>query len=346
MSGQRKMYLGTKEGVLVLGDQDGRWEHERTILPGRHVQSLAAPDGTQLMYAKLADGVYASSDSGHSWDHVFEGNVYYLHVDPSNPETIYAGMEPVALYRSQDCGDSWVEIDSLRRQPDAIRDKWWFPQFPYEGHVKHMHVEPRDSRRLYVALEHGGFLRSDDGGTTWEDVTDGVEYIDCHVVAGHPTRDNVVFGGTARGFYRSEDYGHNWIMAEDGLTRDDVGSFAVMGGAQPSLFLTATRGSPPSWVRPTGAESAVFRSNDDGQSWQELRKGLPDTIVRVAGGLRIDPIEQDRVYFSTSDFTGNYTVAGGTARGGQVWMSPDRGDAWTCVYESATPIQLLGVVKG
>lgn len=340
------MYIGTQDGVLVLGDHDGRWEHERTLLPGKRVLSLATPEGTQLMYAKLADGVYASSDSGHSWDHVFDGNVYHVHVDPSDPETIYAGLEPVALFRSEDCGDSWVELESFRRQPDATRDKWWFPQYPYDGHVKSMHVEPRDSRRIYVAIEHGGFMRTDDGGKTWEDITDGIEYIDCHIVHSHPTQENIVFGGTARALYRSEDYGRNWIQVENGVTRDDVGSFAVLRGAHASLFLTATQGSPPSWMRPTGAESAVFRSDDDGLSWQQLGGGLPAMMVRVAGGLRVDPIDGDSIYFSTSDFIGNYTVAGGTAKGGEVWKSPDRGDTWTRIYEAPMPIQLLSVAQG
>jgi photosystem II stability/assembly factor-like uncharacterized protein len=298
------------------------------------------------MYAKLADGVYGSSDSGQSWDRVFEGDVYYLQVDPSNPATIYAGMEPVALYKSEDCGDSWVEIDALRRQPDAIRDKWWFPQYPYEGHVKAMHIESRDPRRIYVAIEHGGFLRTDDGGKTWEDITDGIEYIDCHIVHSHPTQENIVFGGTARGFYRSEDYGRNWIRVESELTRDDIGSFATIGGAHASLFLTATNGSPPSWLRPTGAESAVFRSDDDGLTWQQLGEGLPATMARPVGGLRVDPIDGNRIYFSASEFMGNYAVANGAVKGGEVWMSPDRGGTWSCVYETSMPMQLLSVAQG
>jgi len=340
------MYLGTKDGALVLGDHDGRWEHERTVLPGKHVQSLVAPEGTSLMYAKLPDGAYASSDRGASWDRVLPGTVYHLHVDPSNPETIYAGMEPVALYRSQDCGDSWVELAALRRQPDAIRDKWWFPQYPYDGHVKSMHIEPRDSRRIYVAIEHGGFMRTDDGGASWEDITDGIEYIDCHTVHSHPTRDQIVFGGTARALYRSEDYGRDWVQVESGITRDDVGSFAVLGGDHPGLFLTATKGSPPSWLRPTGAESAVFRSQDDGLSWHQLGGGLPATMVRPTGSLRVDPIDDDRIYVSASEFIGAYAVAGGAVKGGEVWMSPDRGDSWSLVYETPMPIQLLAVARG
>jgi photosystem II stability/assembly factor-like uncharacterized protein len=345
MSGQRLMYLGTRDGVLELREEDSRWEHQRTLLQGKHVQALVAPEGTSLMYAKLHDGVYASSDRGASWDHVFPGSVYYLHVDPSNPETIYAGMEPVALFRSQDCGDSWSELTALRRQPDATRDKWWFPQYPYEGHVKSMHIEPHDSRRIYVAIEHGGFLRTDDGGENWEDITDGIEYIDCHIVHSHPRRENIVFGGTARALYRSEDFGRDWVQVESGITRDDVVAFTVLGGEHPALFLTATKGSPPSWLRPTGAESAVFRSQDDGATWHQLGGGLPEMIIRPTNGLRSDPIDEGRIYLSASEFTGGYAVAGGAVKGGEVWMSPDRGDSWSCVHQEPVPIQLLAVTR-
>ncbi len=331
--------------MLELREADGRWEHERTLLPGKHVQAFVAPEGTSLMYAKLRDGIYTSSDRGASWDHAFAGSVYYLHVDPSNPSTVYAGMEPVALFRSQDCGDSWVELTSLRRQPDAARDKWWFPQYPYDGHVKSMHIEPHDSRRIYVAIEHGGFLRSDDFGVSWEDITDGIEYIDCHIVHSHPTRENVVFGGTARALYRSEDYGRDWVQVESGITRDDVVAFAVLGGERPALFLTATKGSPPSWLRPTGAESGVFRSLDDGVSWHQLEGGLPEMIVRPTNGMCADPVDGDRVYFSASEFMGNYAVAGGAVKGGEIWMSPDRGDSWSCVHQEPKPIQLLAVTR-
>ena len=343
MAGERRMYLGTPDGVLVLGEQDGRWEEERRLLPGKHIRALCAPGGTPFLYAKDSDGVYASSDSGRSFDRVFEGNIYTLDVDPASPETVFVGVEPVAMFKSTDCGDSWVELEALRRQPDALRDKWWFPQYPYDGHVKHVHIERRDSSRIYVAIEHGGFMRTDDGGATWEDVSDGIEYIDCHIVHSHPTKESFVFGGTARGFYRSEDYGRNWIQSEEGLTRDDVGAFAVLGGERPALFLTATKGSPPSWLRPSGAESAVFRSQDDGVTWHQLGGGLPESMVRPTSGLRVDPIDGDRIYVADSDFTGNYSVANGAAKGAEVWVSPDRGDSWTRIYETPGPAELLSV---
>jgi hypothetical protein len=343
MSGQRLMYLGSKDGVLELREEDGRWEHQRTFLQGSHVKEFAAPEGSSLMYAKLKDGLYASSDRGASWDHAFPGSVYYLHVDPSSPETVYAGMEPVALFRSRDAGDSWEELVNLRRQPDATRDKWWFPQYPYDGHVKSMHIEPHDSCRIYVAIEHGGFMRSDDGGETWEDITAGIEYIDCHVVRSHPTQENIVFGGTARSLYRSEDYGRDWVMVDSGITQDDIVAFTVLGGESPALFLTATHGSPPSWLRPTGAEAAVYRSTDDGVTWQQLGGGLPELIIRPTNGLRSDPIDADRVYLSDSEFSGNYAVAGGAVKGGEIWMSPDRGDTWSLVHTEPMPIQLLAV---
>jgi len=344
MSGQRLMYLGTANGVLELRENQDRWEHVRTLLPGSNVQGFAAPLGTLLMYAKLPDGIHASSDRGATWDHVFSGNVFYFHVDPVQPETIYAGMEPVALFRSTDCGDTWTELTSLRRQPDATRDKWWFPQPPHEGHIRSMHVEPGEPRRIYVAIEHGGFLRSDDGGETWEDVTDGIEYIDCHVVNSHPTRKNLVFGGTARYLYRSEDYGRDWEMVDVDLARDDVVGFTVLGGEDPSLFFTAAKGSPPSWLRPSGAESAVFRSTDDGSTWERLAGGLPDLMMPPTNSLCADPVDGDRLYLSASGMTG-YAIGGGAVKGGEVWMSPDRGDSWSVVHTEPVPTHLFAVTR-
>ena len=104
MSGQRQMYLGSKDGVLVLAEHDGQWQEERRLLPGKNVKSLEAPEGTPLMYAKAADGVYASSDSGQSWDRVFEGNVYHLewrvpYVEVSGVRKLGRHAEKVNLFR-------------------------------------------------------------------------------------------------------------------------------------------------------------------------------------------------------------------------------------------------------
>lgn len=333
MSSQSRMYVGGQSGAVVLAERAGRWEQRRTILKGRNVQALRVPNESGLMYAKLEDGVYASGDGGHSWDRVFEKGEYTLYtldVDPSSPETVYVGLEPVALYRSRDAGDSWEEIASLRCQPEAVREKWWFPVYPHQAHVKYLHVDPRDSQRIFVALEHGGILRTDDGGKTWEDLCDGFENLDLHYVLTHPTRRDVVYAGSARGIYRSDDFGRDWVRTEDGSSYEDTGGLAIGVGARTTFYMAASRGTPPSWARPTGADSCVFRSEDDGQTWKPL-SGLPGHAKSEYNGLTVDPLDPDRVY-----------VHSGT----KVWCSADRGDTWTVVYEAENAARLLCVAAG
>ncbi|MBM2810777.1 MAG: xghA [Chloroflexi bacterium] len=330
MSGQRRMYVGVESGAVVLAERDGHWEQETTLLEGRSVHALRVAKMKGLMYAGLDDGVYVSGDSGRSWDRTFEyGNstLWTLDADPLRPETAYIGLDPVQLYRSRDAGDSWEEVEALRRQPESVRQNWWFPVYPHDGHVKYLHVDPRDGDRIYLAIEHGGIMRTDDGGRTWEDLCDGFENLDLHFVMTHPTQENVVYACGARGVHRSEDFGHDWVRTEDGGSYDNTGGFAISPGQRATFYMTASRGTPPAWTRPTGAESSVFRSNDDGLTWH-LLTGLPSYIKTEYGGLMVDPVDPDRVYVH------------GDAK---IWGTADRGDTWSVLFESDTVAELFAV---
>lgn len=342
MADARRMYVGTEAGIVVLAEIDGRWHHERVTLEGKDVDALVASNEARLLYAGLAhDGVYVSSDSGRSWDRVLEGDVRSLAVDPSTPSTVYAGTEPVHVYRSKDSGDSWAELESLQRLPEAIREKWWFPVYPHESHVLTLFVDPHDGRRVYLGLEHGGILRTDDGGETWEDVSDGIEYLDIHMVVGDPSREDLVYAATARGFYRSEDFGRGWVLSHEGMTRDYMHDFVVRPGARSALFMTTANGTPPAWMRATKAESAIFRSDDSGLSWQQLGGGLPSSMERMVWNVVGDPLDENRLYAATGDYSPNLPKA--AVPGGDVWVSADRGDTWARVHEASAPVRKLCV---
>jgi len=269
----RRMYIGTEAGIVVLAENDGRWDYERNTLEGKHVDALVASDEVGVVYAGVGhDGVYASTDGGRSWDHVFRGDVRSLAVDPSSPASLYAGTEPVHLYRSRDSGDSWAEIEGLQHMPESVREKWWFPVYPHDPHVLSVFVDPRDGRRVYVGLEHGGILRTDDGGENWEDISAGIEYLDIHMVVGDPARENLVYAATARGFYRSEDNGLSWHQLGGGLpgTMERM-IWNVVGDPSDDARLYAGAGdyaaNLPKGVSPGGE---IWATADRGATWNRV----------------------------------------------------------------------------
>ena len=298
--------------------------------------------GANSAYACVTqDGLYASHNGGGSWQLVLPGNVHSVAVDPNDFNVVYAGTEPVGLYRSKDGGQHWLELTALRNQPESVTEKWWFPQFPHESHVLSIFVDWHDPRVLCVGLEHGGILRSRDGGASWEDISAGIEYVDIHTVKGDPLQPNLYYTATARGFYRSERYGRDWLFAERGIDRSYFHDLVVIPGNPPALFLTTANGTPPAWMRKEKAQSAIFRSLDCAVSWQQLTGGLPASMERMIWNLSVDGDNPDHLYAGTGEAQGQRTED--SASRGSVWLSRDRGDTWAQIYQGPNTIRSVCV---
>jgi photosystem II stability/assembly factor-like uncharacterized protein len=134
----------------------------------------------------------------------------------------------VALFRSEDGGDSWQEITSLKALPQSVRKNWWYPQAPHHGHVRNIHIHPDDPHAIYLCLEHGGIVRSFDRGKNWEDVSKGIDYLDIHVIANLPKRKDRYYVASARGFFTSDKPEAGWVRAQNGLTRDYFHDFLFL----------------------------------------------------------------------------------------------------------------------
>ncbi|HEX6512780.1 MAG TPA: hypothetical protein VF157_10800 [Chloroflexota bacterium] len=334
----KRMYLATEDGVQVLAERDGDWAPLGRGLEHRSVTSIAASDELGVVYAGVAyQGVFRSNDGGGSWEQVLEADVRSLAIDPLQPAVVYAGTEPVHVYRSADAGQTWADLEGLQRLPESVTEKWWFPIYPHDSHVLSIFVSGLNKGQVYIGLEHGGILRSDDEGATWEDVSAGIDYLDIHQVAGDPKRDNLVYAATARGFYRSEDYGRGWMLSGEGLTRDYMHDFVVHPGARSTLFMTTANGVPPNWMRDSQAESALFRSEDDGLSWQRLEGGLPRDMKRMIWNVASDPLDGRCLYAAAGDYTPN--LPRDRRGGGEVWASADEGHTWRRALELDSPVE-------
>jgi hypothetical protein len=346
------MYLASEGGLIDLVEDNGRWVHERTSFEGKGRAKSFTPAlyavvpvaQTNMLYAGIAeDGVYGSKDHGCSWDRLFEGDIRSLAVDPSNPLNIYTGTEPVHVYGSKDGGATWGELEGIQHLPEETKAKWWFPVPPHEAHVLYISVDPHNGQRLYVCLEHGGVLRTVDGGVTWEDVSEGLMDLDMHMVAPDPIQENVVYSASKGGFHRSENYGRGWKhMHLEGLPNGEYTHEFVFipGPGMTTILLSTANGGPGgNWSRKTHAESAAFRSEDGGSTWWHLTGGMPAYSAQMIWSLALDPLDANRLYACT----GHYPYYWKGASNGEVWTSPDRGDTWKRIYEGASPIQRMAV---
>jgi photosystem II stability/assembly factor-like uncharacterized protein len=342
MADQRRLYIGTDSGLTTLTGEGSNWRHFNDVLACKFVRAMTSVRGSNHVYACVTkEGLYASRDGGESWELALAGNVHSVAADPNDGRTVYAGMEPVRLFRSPDNGRNWTELTGLKEQPESITDKWWFPQYPHESHVLSIFVDWHDPRVLSVGLEHGGILRSDDGGDHWQDLSDGIEYLDVHTVKADPLAPNVYYCATARGFYRSEQYGRDWLFSEHGIDRSYFHDLVVVPGTPPALFLTTANGTPPAWLRKERAQSAIFRSLDHGKSWRQLGGGLPQSMERMIWNLTTDPDHPDHLYAGTGEARGQRSEDGKTR--GAIWLSQDSGESWQTIYETANTVRSVCV---
>jgi photosystem II stability/assembly factor-like uncharacterized protein len=342
MAEKTRMYIGTDFGLTVLTNEGAGWQHYQDVFSGKFVRAMTSMAGANSVYACITnEGLFVSRDGGSGWELVFSGNVYSVAVDPNDPQVVYAGTEPVGLFRSRDGGRSWSELSALKNQPEAVTDKWWFPRPPHEGHVLSIFVDWHDPRVLGVGLEHGGILRSVDGGENWEDLSGGIEYLDIHTVKGDPNHANLYYTATARGFYRSDQYGRNWIFSQAGIDRSYFHDLVVIPGKPATLLLTTANGTPPAWMRKEKAQSAIFRSLDQGQSWHHLTGGLAQSMERMVWNLSVDPNHPDHLYAGTGEAQDQRSESAATH--GAVWFSNNRGDTWQEIYEAPNTVRSVCV---
>ncbi len=343
------LLLGTTKGAFLLRSnrQRTRWELGGPYFHGNAVYAMAYDSraGQQRIWASTQSYwgtlLRSSDDFGKSWTNPERSpvrfpsdtglslkNIWQICLGPEDqPNVLYCGVEPAALFESRDSGETWSLVRGLFDHPHRPR---WMPG--NGGLALHtVLLDPADSRRMYVAISAGGVYRTEDGGQSWTAQNRGIratflpnkypEFGQCvHKIVVHPGRPERLFLQNHWGVYRSDDRGENWKDVASGLPSDF--GFAV-----------AMHPTKPDWVYLIPVDSdqfrcacdgrlRVYRSRNAGASWEPLARGLPqkgayETVLRDA--MAVDSSNPAGVYFGT--------------RSGQVFASRDEGKSWRKVVE-------------
>ena len=313
-------------GQVIQRSNDGgkTWE-----APGGGVTT--APQGWPMGESNRF--VYDTSDktgkplTTHQWydgtQHPWEfKRVWHLEPSPTDPETVYAGVEDAALFRSTDGAHSWQELSGLRGH--GTGPKW---QPGAGGMCLHtIIVDPKDPDRIYVAISAAGAFRTDDGGKTWKPINRGLrsQYIPdpnaevghcVHHVALHPSRPNTLFMQKHWDIMRTENAGDEWQEVSGNLPTDFGFVIDVHAHEPETIYVVPIKSDGEHF--PLDGKLRVYRSRKGGNEWEELSRGLPDrhcyvNVLRDA--MSVDSLEPCGVYFGTT--------------GGQVYGSADAGDTW------------------
>lgn len=277
------VYAALDDRLLTVhgGDEWTASDH----LTGRSFECIAAaPDAPDRVFAGTADsGLLRSVDGGQRWEPVggFEDRVTAVTVSPHDPADVWVGTEPSAIYRSPDGGETFSQLDGLTALPWS--ERWSFPPRPDTHHVRWIAVNPHDPAHVYVAIEAGAFVRSVDGGETWEPHPDGGRR-DNHTLATHPDAPCRVYTAAGDGYAESTDCGETWAYPQDGLDHRYVWGLAVDPGDPETVVVSAASG-PYSAHNPDSANAYLYRKEHADGQWRVAMDGLPDARGTVRAVL-------------------------------------------------------------
>jgi hypothetical protein len=303
-----RLYAATGDGIARLDEASGDWTVEH-FLGGSGAQCLAVdPHDVDTVYAGLRErGVRRTNDGGRTWVDcgLPEPGVFSLAVSAVDG-AVYAGTEPSRLFRSDDRGESWRELDGLLELPS--RPKWSFPPRPWTSHVRWIAPSPHDPDLILVGIELGGLMRSTDRGITWQDHRPGAQP-DVHSLAWHPRASGRAYEAGGGGAAFSEDAGETWQRADDGRDRHYTWSVAV-DPDDPELWYVSASTGPFAAHGGGDPQARIFRRRA-GEQWGALAGGLPEPLPAMPYALVAG---DGRLFAGLAD--------------GQIWESSDRGDMW------------------
>jgi hypothetical protein len=342
MNDSLRYYLAFNGGLKVLRARNERSEDVGEFFKGKTIEDLAGCcEKPEIVFAAVAfDGGYRTEDGGKTWQKVIDGDVRTFSVDPHDERVVYAGTGPIRLFRSEDRGLNWEPLDGLLQLPDSVRQKWTVPtsvRGRIPPHVRDVFIHPDDPALIYVALEHGGIVRSRDRGKTWEDASAGIDYLDMHQIRSLPGDRERLLVSSARGFYRTENEGREWRRTEQGMPWADTELYSYSHewlfcpGEPLRIVVGGAKGSPGVWRREQrNPQGHILLSDDLGESWYPA-SNLPVDLPWAPWVLLHHPTNPDCIFAGMGDGARGFGFDPRKKGEGGLYLSRDRGTSWECI---------------
>lgn len=285
------------------------------------------------------------------------GRVWSVVVDHRNPRRLYAGTNRGGVFRSEDRGETWREMNNGLYYKEVSS----LAQHPVTG-------------ELYVGTRPASIFKSTDYGESWSNF-DGLHALEgtkdwtwphppyyphvkgiglargnpnlilgaieegwlvrstdggaswanltdgpefnSHTISAMPDNENVLISTSGKGVYRSEDGGDHFAPANTGLHSRYLAQLAFHPDEPRLLFTAGAEVPPPQWRRPEGCRSQFYRSEDQGRSWQALKGGLPNDMPAAPRVVAGDTAAPGWVMVGMQD--------------GALWLSRDHGELFAKV---------------
>lgn len=348
-----RVLVGTRKGAFILTSDGKRaqWKVNGPHFGGWEIYHLkGSPADPDRLYASQSSGwfgqvIQRSNDGGQTWQTMgnefkyagetgthlwYDGTphpwefkrVWHLEPSLSDPDTVYAGAEDAAIFRTSDGGQTWQELAGLRGHGTGAK---WQPGAG--GMCLHtILLDQQNPERMFIAISAAGAFRTEDAGKSWKPINRGLksEYIPdpeaevghcVHRIAMHPSRPNVLFMQKHWDVMRSDNGGDTWSEISGNLPSDFGFPIDVHAHEPETIYVVPIKSDMEHY--PPEGKLRVYRSRTGGHEWEALTKGLPqrDCYVNILrDAMAVDSLDPCGIYFGTT--------------GGQVYMSSDSGDHW------------------